>query len=119
MEPRSSDIPRRTAYPGLVLLLGAVALISGWARPQPAPPDYEPLRLDANNMPIPLLSCLPMVGRSLLDRIEAARADSGIRSLSDLDRIKGVGPRAVSLLKPFLTFEADEPFEELTQASSK
>jgi len=51
------------------------------------------------------LQRLPGVGPVLARNIAAARAEGPLRSLADLDRVKGIGPKTLEKLRPFVTFE--------------
>ncbi len=51
------------------------------------------------------LQRLPGVGPALARNIAAARAEGPLRSLADLDRVKGIGPKTLEKLRPFVTFE--------------
>lgn len=114
---------------GGVLLTGALSLGPVvWPRPQapqvtrvalnaPAattprtePPVYaatasvQPLisgRLNLNTASTEQLEALPKVGPALAARIVAARP---LRSLADLDRVKGIGPSALKALQGLVTF---------------
>lgn len=55
------------------------------------------------------LERLPRVGPSLAGRILAAREQSGpFRSIRDLRRVKGIGPKTAALLEPCISFEVTE-----------
>ena len=59
-------------------------------------------RVNLNTSTREQLEALPKVGPALAARIEAARP---LRSLADLDAIKGVGPAALEQLAPLVRFE--------------
>lgn len=59
-------------------------------------------RLNLNTATREQLEALPEVGPSLAARIEAARP---LRSLADLDAVKGIGPAALEQLGPLVKFE--------------
>lgn len=80
------------------------------AQPQVAAPEYpttasvQPLisgRLNLNSASREQLEALPKVGPALAGRILEGRP---YRTLSDLDRVKGVGPSTLSALAPLVTF---------------
>jgi len=50
------------------------------------------------------LESLPGVGPALAQRIVDARESSPLRSLTDLDRVKGIGPAKLEKLRSHLTF---------------
>ena len=93
-----------------VLRAGAVPLTvtqrTGEAAPDyPATASVEPLisgRLDLNTATRAQLEALPEVGPALAARIEAARP---LRSLADLDAVKGIGPAALEQLTPLVKCE--------------
>lgn len=78
-------------------------------RPEPleaAPPGIEAgtrLRLDLATAHD--LETLPGIGPSLAARIIAERARAPFRAASDLLRVKGIGPKKLERLSPFLDFE--------------
>jgi competence protein ComEA len=51
------------------------------------------------------LQRLPAVGPVTAQNILAARADRPFRSLADLDRVKGIGPKTLEKLRPFVVVE--------------
>ncbi|MEM9165948.1 MAG: helix-hairpin-helix domain-containing protein [Planctomycetota bacterium] len=68
--------------------------------------DGLTLRLDLNAATPGELEMLPRIGPVLAGRIVADRASNGpFRSLSDLQRVSGVGPKTAQALEPFIRFE--------------
>jgi DNA uptake protein ComE-like DNA-binding protein len=63
-----------------------------------------PMSVDPNAASHDELTSLPGVGPSLADRIIAGRAGGRYTKPSDLDRVTGIGPKAVERLAPFLKF---------------
>jgi len=60
--------------------------------------------IDPNTATRAQLEALPGIGPSLAQRILDARAASPLRSLADLDRVKGFGPAKIEKLRQHLTF---------------
>lgn len=61
-------------------------------------------RIDLNAADAAALSLLPGVGPALAQRIAAYRRSHGpFHTLADLQAVKGVGPRIVAKLKPWVT----------------
>lgn len=85
----------------------------------PATPDLPPVArpaavrklqpgdppLNVNTAPVEDLQRLPGVGPVLARNIAAARAERPFRSLADLDRVKGIGPKTLEKIRPFVTWE--------------
>ncbi|WP_034384962.1 ComEA family DNA-binding protein [Deinococcus sp. YIM 77859] len=91
-----------------------VPTVTRVALPPPAPaqlaPEYpttasvKPLlsgRLNLNTASLEQLEALPRVGPALAARIVQGRP---YRSLADLDRVKGIGPATLQVLRPLVTF---------------
>jgi competence ComEA-like helix-hairpin-helix protein len=53
------------------------------------------------------LQQLPGIGRRMAERIIAERAKAPFRSVDDLRRVTGIGPRALARLRPHVTVQAD------------
>lgn len=84
----------------------AVTERTGEAAPEyPTTANVTPLisgRLNLNTATREQLEALPEVGPALAERIEAARP---LRSLADLDAVKGIGPSTLEQLEPLVKFE--------------
>ncbi len=108
---------------GLVLLLRArlvlaaaavlAALAFGFSRAiDGAAPDATfatalELRLDPNNVPPEVLTALPHVGKSLVDRWVKARQEHPFRSEADAQaRVRGLGPATFEQISPYFKFPA-------------
>lgn len=103
----------------LVVAMSSVALASH-ARPEPprvalpAPPERPATRALREGERIPLdrataedLELLPGIGPSIARRIVESRTREGaFETVEQLDRVKGIGPRTVERLRPFVTVSA-------------
>jgi competence protein ComEA len=94
---------------GLVLSLIALAALARGSRPsvthaRSAAPIAAPVALgpvDINTATIPELVALPRIGPALAARIVLDRETNGpFESLEALDRVPGIGPRTIELLRP-------------------
>jgi hypothetical protein len=63
------------------------------------------LRLDPNTADAAALAALPGIGPGRAAAIVAARCARPFRSLPDLERVPGVGPRTRAALEPWLAIE--------------
>ncbi|MCF6191763.1 MAG: helix-hairpin-helix domain-containing protein [Candidatus Hydrothermae bacterium] len=64
------------------------------------------LRLDPSTAPYESLLLLPGVGPTLARRILEDRARHGpYRQLKDLQRVRGIGPRTLERLRPYLDLQ--------------
>jgi competence protein ComEA len=123
--PSTSHQPDRDVWPRLVLrrtdqaavaAVVAVSLlaIAGWwawqgqlrgrlidiERAEPIAIDFK---LDVNHADWPELALMPNIGEQLAKRIVADRANRGpYRDLADLRRVRGIGPKTLESMKPFL-----------------
>ncbi|HBO43795.1 MAG TPA: hypothetical protein DD670_07665, partial [Planctomycetaceae bacterium] len=65
--------------------------------------------VDVNTADWPELTLLPRVGETLSQRIIDSRESEGpFLSHDDLQRVKGIGPRTVEQLQPYLEFTTGE-----------
>jgi competence protein ComEA len=87
------------------------------ANPQP-PEGLELLdRIDPNTADESTLAALPNIGPAMARRIVEEREQYRLahpdhppyRQISDLDRVKGIGPATIENLRPYLTFPAIGP----------
>lgn len=67
-------------------------------------------RIDPNTADAARLTLLPRIGPVLAERIVQDRDEHGpFQSASDLQRVRGIGPKTVERIAPMLDFEADPP----------
>jgi competence protein ComEA len=102
------------------LLLAALGTMALWWIAQGGPQgrlidvdDAPPLRarftVDINTADWPELTTLPEVGETLARRIvESRERDGPFRDQQDLQRVRGIGPRTLERIKPYL-----EPLPEM------
>lgn len=67
-------------------------------------PDQQTriLQIDINSATEAELAALPKIGPALAKRIAEDRAVSGpYRTLDDLDRVPGIGPRTIESIRPY------------------
>lgn len=77
--------------------------------PQALHQSSAPARLliDLNTASIKELQLLPSIGPSLAQRIVNDRDEQGLyKSLSDLDRVRGIGPKTLAKLDDWVTLSA-------------
>lgn len=68
-----------------------------------APPLDPGFRVDINSADWPELAQLPEMGESLAQKIVAWRKEHGpFKDLTDLRRVKGIGPKKYESVRPFL-----------------
>lgn len=51
------------------------------------------------------LELLPEIGPALAKRIMEAREKAPFRAFSDLDKVRGIGPKTIEKLRPLIVFE--------------
>jgi competence ComEA-like helix-hairpin-helix protein len=84
-------------------------------RPRPEIVDaveqaWPDMRIDPNTATAAELTVLPSIGPTLAERIVADREANGpFRSIEDLQRVRGVGPRTVERIREFLVIVKDAP----------
>jgi competence protein ComEA len=117
-EPRP-DHPRYLLGPRdqqtlAALLAGALALLAaawwrhgghrgGLVEIDRAPPLVARFQVDVNRADWPELIQLPGVGEVLAQRLIAERQQNGdFRNFEDLARVRGLGPRTLDRIKPYL-----------------
>lgn len=94
-----------------VALAAAPAVVP--AGPDAGPPESEAARALREGRPVDLnraseddLRLLPRIGPALASRIAASRRQEGpFRSVDDLRRVRGIGPRTLDRLRPLLTVQ--------------
>ena len=110
--------PRRSFDPGSVLLVVLLVgfVLAAWCRPsvaeRSAPLPLARASIDPNQALWHELAALPRIGESLAHRIihfrEATRHDGGdaertvFTSAEDLARVRGIGPKTLERIRPFL-----------------
>jgi competence protein ComEA len=92
----------------------ALAFIAGWCiwqgqlrgrlidieRAEPIAIDF---RIDVNRADWPELALMPNIGEQLAKRIVEDRAQHGpFRDMAELRRVRGIGPKTLEGMKPFL-----------------
>ncbi len=95
----------------LVLALGVIAVWCGWQamlggrlidieRAEPIAIDF---RIDVNRANWQELALMPNIGEQLAKRIVADREEHGLyQDLSELRRVRGIGPRTLEIMQPYL-----------------
>jgi competence protein ComEA len=74
-----------------------------------AEPLVAKFQVDVNRADWPELIQLPGVGQVLAERLIAERERGGaFRSVDDLERVRGIGPRTLDRLRPYLLPIPDE-----------
>ena len=122
-EPAHCRLQRRDQLFIGVLLLVALLLmcwhwvrLSGWGmqpveieRLDPQPYQYK---IDVNRAPWIEWTLLEGIGETLAHRIVDDRDRNGpFRSVDDLSRVKGIGPKTLARIRPHLTTTAREPVQ--------
>ena len=68
-----------------------------------AAPQAARFEVDINKAEWPELATLPGVGRKLAERIVETRQQGGpYADIDDLRRVRGIGPRTLETLRPYL-----------------
>lgn len=119
----ASDIPLLSRSEQIVIAVAAFfALLSmavyylvtggwngGWIAIERAAPLHAEFKVDINAADWPEMSQLPEIGEVLARRIVDSRNKEGsFREVDDLQRISGIGPRTMELIRPYL-LPIDEP----------
>ncbi len=123
--PASSPKPDRPSWPRLILrradqavaaslIAISLLIIAGWwtwqgqlrgrlidiERAEPIAIDFK---IDVNRADWPELTLMPNIGEQLAKRIITDRQERGpFRDLSELRRVRGIGPKTLESMKPFL-----------------
>src|SRR5690606_36698330 len=106
-----------------VLLVVRWGQLSGWGMHEIEIDRLTPLeysyRLDPNDATWVELAQLDGVGEALAIRIvEDREANGPFRSIEDLDRVKGIGPKLLERLRPYLRIETRDPQDERNDQES-
>jgi competence protein ComEA len=73
-----------------------------------AEPIAIELKIDINRADWPELALMPSIGEQLAKRIVADRQEHGpFRDADDLRRVRGIGPRTLEAMRPYLLPMAD------------
>jgi competence protein ComEA len=123
--PAAPNKPDRPSWPRLVLrradqavaaaiiTLSLVSLAGWWVwqgqlrgrlidieRAEPIAIDFK---IDVNRADWPELALMPNIGEQLAKRIVADRSERGaFHDLAELRRVRGIGPKTLESMKPFL-----------------
>lgn len=80
-----------------------------------ASPQVVEFQVDINEADWPELSVLPEVGETLAKRIVETRKSQGpFTGIEDLRRVRGIGPRTLERIRPFI-----EPFPDLENTADQ
>jgi competence ComEA-like helix-hairpin-helix protein len=82
-----------SAGPGCAVTRGTMPAVQRW---------LFGLRLELNHATQADLEALPGVGPALAERILAARKEAAFQRVEELDRVKGIGPKMLDAIKPFV-----------------
>lgn len=128
---RSPSAPLAALFVALAAL-ALVGLARGWGGPLP-PPSSPPVPIDAGGAPDagpspeqvlrllaerPMdlnaasardLELLPGIGPTLAARIVEERDGAEFRTVAELTRVRGIGPRTLERLAPLLTVSPGDP----------
>lgn len=107
-----SLIERTDVAQAVLLLGGLILLFSGWQlvtsrRPTSTDTVTRPLdfRADFNTAPASELSLLPGIGPEMAKRIIVEREARGpFRSVEDLSRVRGIGPKTIRQIESMARF---------------
>jgi competence protein ComEA len=105
--------PRDQASIAVLVASALVLLAAGWWRHggfrgglvdvDRAPPLAAKFQVDVNRADWPELIQLPGVGQVLAERLIAERERGGeFRSIADLERVRGIGPRTLERIRPYI-----------------
>lgn len=124
--PTAALLQRRDLVLAAVAVFGFLPLLLGWLGIWPAktvslPPLPGPLQFqtDINQAPLSEITLLPDIGPQLGQRIVDDRQQNGpFRSLDDLQRVPGIGPKRLQQLAPMLIFPDQARPDQDTAAAS-
>ena len=123
--------PTRSESAVVAVMLTAIVLPSAFQaivfRRAPNPPEIErseerryDLKIDVNACNRLELEHLPGIGPKLAERILASRADEGpFANSRDLMRVKGIGPKLLAKMEPYLAFPPENADPETTATLPK
>ena len=112
--------PTRSESAVVAVMLTAIVLPSAFQaivfRRAPNPPEIQrseerryDLKIDVNVCNRLELEHLPGIGPKLAERILASRAEDGpFATARDLMRVKGIGPKLLAKMEPYLAFPPEE-----------
>src|SRR3954449_7217669 len=123
--PAPSNKPDRRSWPRLVLrradqavaasvIAVSLAAMAGWwiwqgqlrgrvIDMEQAEPIAIDFKIDVNRADWPELALMPNIGEQIAKRIVADRAERGpFHDLAELRRVRGIGPKTLESMKPFL-----------------
>ena len=86
---------------------GFVSMRAAYCVAEPAPVE----RINPNTAPPASLMRLPGIGRVRAMDILAGRKELPFDSAADLERVRGIGPKTVEKMAPYLTFETHDKTE--------
>ena len=108
-----ADWTRTAARPfgaAIVLSLCAAAAPAVMSRADDAAPNPPEMRIDLNSATRVELMIIPGIGDALASAILEHRAAHGpFRALEDLDAVRGIGPRTIEDVRPFMTIAIPAP----------
>lgn len=107
-EPQWFTGPPKYAAAVALILLTAMALGASMLVPRVprgstiAPSSLAVVKIDLNSASAAELEALPRIGPALARRIVDDREKHGpFRKIEDLDRVPGIGPKTLELVRPF------------------
>ena len=88
----------------LAVAIGGTALLRAGRVPVAATAAVWPdMRLDVNTAPATEFNALPGIGPRLAERLAADREANGpFESVEDLARVRGIGPKLVQRIRPYV-----------------
>ncbi|MBL8745696.1 MAG: helix-hairpin-helix domain-containing protein [Phycisphaerae bacterium] len=113
--PDAPNLSGASKHAAVVVLLACVIAGFGAATLVPRVPRSAPAQehgaltatINLNTATEAELEALPRIGPALARRIvEDRQANGPFRSVDDVNRVKGVGPRTIDLIRPYARAEA-------------